>query len=229
MTTDATGSPATPGPPFAPGTATSDPSAARDQERRDDYWRALGLLGAHLDPITDASEADRWPRGSAEYLRIVTEHTGVVSTDGLSDGDGPGVEVYVEGRELLGEQIPDEGRWLLATVEEVAGAVAGAAGSLRPALEEHGLLSIEVSGAQAPADWVSGGRLGVLVGVPLPGRPDGYDTDTARVPVLSVVPLRPSELAVVTAEGPTGRRRVAEALAASGWYSYAESGRPALL
>lgn len=217
------------GSPSVPDLADRPAADTRLQELRDDYWRALGLLGSHVDPITDAGEESRWPGGDGDYLRVTTQHTGVVCTDGLSDPGGPGVEVYVEGRELLGEQVPPEGQWLLATLEEVAGAVAGAADSLRGALEAHGLLSLEVSGAQAPTDWISGGRLGVLVGVPLPGRPDGFDTEDARVPMLSVVPLRPSELAVVAAEGPSGRRRVAEALAAAGWYSYAESSRPAVV
>ena len=46
---------------------------------------------------------------------------------------------------------------------------------------------------------------------------------------LTFVPLRPSELAVVVAGGDSGRRRVADALAEAGWYSYAETYRPAVL
>lgn len=216
------------------GCVTSTSTADRRRDQRDEFWRSIGHLGSHVDPVSDAGEGELWPAGRADYLRVATEYTGLVATDGLSDPreDAPvgrGIEIYVEGRELLAEEIPPEAGWLLGALEEVAGAVAGAGPSLRSALGQHDVLSLEVSGAGAPADWVSGGRLGVLLGVPLPGRRDGFETDTGRVAVLSVVPLRPSELAVVVGEGPAGRRRLVEALAAAGWHSYAETSRPAVL
>lgn len=166
-----------------------------------------------------------------------TVHSGIVATDGLSDPtaqdapEGPpglGLELYVESVELMEDEL-GPGRWLLSALEEGAGAIAAAAPSVGEALTEHGLLSLEISGEGAPADWVSGGRLGVLIGVELPGRAPGFDVDGAHVRALSFVPLRPSELALVTAEGPGGRHRVAEALAAQGWYSYADTERPAVL
>ena len=49
--------------------------------------------------------------------------------------------------------------------------MAGAAASLAEALDAHDLLSVELSGEHAPADWVDDGRLGALIGVQLPGRP----------------------------------------------------------
>lgn len=208
-------------------------SADRSRDQRDEFWRSIGQLGPHVDPITDAGEPDQWPSGRADLLHVRAEHTGIVATDGLSDpveaaATGRGIELYVEGRELV-EGVADDARWLQAALEETAGAVAGAGSSLRSALGRHDVLSVEVSGAGAPQDWVAGGRLGVLVGVPLPGRRDGFETEAGRVAVLSVVPLRPSELAVVVGEGPAGRRRLVEALAAAGWHSYAETGRPAVL
>ena len=93
------------------------------------------------------------------------------------------------------------------------------------ALRDHTLLSLEISAGEAPSDWADAGRLGVLVGVELPGRPQSIGSD---VRVLAITPLRPSELAVVTSEGPGGRRRIAEALAGQGWYSYADSTRPSV-
>ena len=41
--------------------------------------------------------------------------------------------------------------------------------------------------------------------------------------------LQSAEGPVVTAEGAAGRRRVAEGLAAQGWYSYADSTRPSVV
>lgn len=209
-------------------------SADRSHDLRDDYWRAVGQLGSHLDPVSDASEPVLWPGGSPEYLQVLTEHTGIISTDGLSDpaeqgsATGHGVELYIEGREL--RDISDAAAgWLRAALEEAAGAVAGAGESLAQARQQHGVVSIEVSGGGAPQDWVSGGRLGLLVGVPLPGRPDRATLDGGEVEMLTVVPLRPSELAVITSEGPSGRARVIEALAGAGWHSYAEAARPAVL
>lgn len=216
---------------------TSSDLTDRCRERRDEFWRGVGHLGADQGPLTDADEPGMWPSGSSSYVRVVTVHSGIVATDGLSDpaardapgaAPGLGVELYLESTELM-EDDPGEARWLVTTLEEAAGAVVGAAESLGGAMADHGLLSLELSGAGAPADWAPGGRLGVLVGVELPGRTTDIDLDGAAVRMLTFTPLRPSELAVVTAEGPAGRRRVAEALAAQGWYSYADTQRPAVL
>ncbi|MEN3122606.1 hypothetical protein [Janibacter sp. LM] len=208
----------------------------RIRERRDEFWRGVGQLGAQCGPLGDADEPALWPTGSSAYLHVVTAHSGVVATDGLSDpsGDegesaapGLGVEVYVEGRELV-EGPEGEGRWLATALEEAAGAIAGAGTSLGEALACHDLLSLELSAGDAPADWVAEGRLGALVGVELPGRGQAFDVEGGRVRALALTPLRPSELAVVTAEGAAGRRRIAEALADAGWYSYADSTRPSV-
>ena len=207
--------------------------ADRSRDLRDDLWRSVGELGSHLDPVGEDTSA-LWPGGSAEYLQVRTEHTGIVTTDGLSDPGqdrptGLGVEIYVEGRELAEAPLPVEARWLQGVLEEAVEAVAPDGAGLGAALERHGVLSLELSGAGAPADWVSGGRLGVLLGVPLPGRADSLTLDGGQVRLLTLVPLRPSELAVITAEGPAGRERVVAALAGSGWHSYVESARPAVL
>ncbi|WP_434966994.1 hypothetical protein [Janibacter indicus] len=196
-----------------------------DGSTREDYWRTVGQVGAQRQPLGDTDESAQWPAGSSAYRHVTTPHSGIIATDGLSDaaGDSLGLEVYVEGRELV--QDPDgEGRWLVSALEEAAGALAAAgAEQVDAALRDHTLLSLEISAGDAPADWVSEGRLGVLVGVELPGRPQSIGSD---VRVLALTPLRPSELAVVTGEGPAGRRRVAEAMAGQGWYSYADSTRP---
>ena len=216
---------------------TSSDLTARCRERRDEFWRGVGQLGADQAPLSGVDESASWPSGTSSYARVGTVHSGIVATDGLSDpgrGDAPdgvpglGVELYVESTELM-EEDPGEARWLVTALEEAAGAVAGAAASLPDALTDHSLLSLEISGADAPAEWRSVGRLGLLLGVELPGRPSGFDLDGVTVRALTCTPLRPRELAVVTAEGPAGRRRVAEALAAQGWYSYADTERPAVL
>uniref|UniRef100_UPI001330558B hypothetical protein n=1 Tax=Raoultella terrigena TaxID=577 RepID=UPI001330558B len=129
----------------------------------------------------------------------------------------------------LTETDPEAGRWLVAALEECAGAVAGAAASVTAALVEHELLSLEVSGVDAPSDWVSDGRLGVILGIRLPGRSTGHYVEGVRVDVLSVTPLRQDELALIADEGPQGRQRVAEALVSSGWYSYADAERHSVL
>lgn len=206
----------------------------RVRERRDEFWRGVGQLGAQRGALGDADEPALWPAGSSAYLHVETPHSGVIATDGLSDpsGDadesaapGLGIEIYVEGRELV-EGPEGEGRWLAVALEEAAGALAGAGASLGEALASHDLLSLELSAGEAPADWVLDGRLGALVGVELPGRGQAFDVDGGRVRALALTPLRPSELAVVTAGGAAGRRRIAEALAEAGWYSYADSTRP---
>lgn len=210
--------------------------ADRNSDRRDEFWRSVGQLAGHREERSPFADGDAWPSGRAGFLRVDTPYTGILASDGLSDptdaaATGLGVEAYLEGRELHGETGGDLGpaEWLVTALEEVAAALAGAGGSLAPALRDHGLLSAEVSGEGAPREWVSGGRLGVLLGVELPGRSTSFDVDGATVRALTVVPLRPSELAVVTSDGPAGRLRVAGALAESGWHSYAESDRPAVL
>lgn len=218
---------------------TSPDLTDRCRERRDEFWRSVGQLGAHHDPLGEVDEPALWPAGSSAYVRVTTVHSGIVATDGLSDPTGPeapgsapalglGLELYVESTELMAEDL-GEARWLVSALEEAAGAVVGAAQSLGGALADHGLVSLELSGTDVPADWTADGRLGALVGVELPGRTPGFDVDGVAVSALTFVPLRPSELAVITAEGPEGRRRVAEALGSQGWYSYADTLRPAVL
>ncbi|WP_435201397.1 hypothetical protein [Janibacter sp. GS2] len=216
---------------------TSSDLTDRCRECRDEFWRGVGQLGAYQDPLAEVDEPALWPIGGSAYVRVMTLHSGIVATDGLSDPmprDAPGrmpglgLEIYLESTQLMDDDY-GEARWLVAALEEAAGAVAGAADSLGDALADHGLLSLELSGAGAPTDWVSGGALGALIGVELPGRAAAFDVDAATVRVLSFTPLRPSELVAVTAEGPPGRRRVAQALAGQGWYSYADTERPAVL
>lgn len=207
----------------------------RTRERRAEFWRTVGQVGHQQAALGDADEPDLWPGGSSAYLVVTTPHTGVVATDGLSDpsgdheeGSGMDIELYVEGRELISD-LAGEGRWLVSALEEAAGAIVGAGASLTQALDSHGVLSLELSGADAPADWLSDGRMGALIGVELPGRAREFDVDGKPVRVLALTPLRPAELQVVTAEGAAGRHRVAEALAGQGWYSYADSTRPAVV
>lgn len=216
---------------------TSSDLTDRCRERRDEFWRGVGQLGAYPDPLGEVDEPALWPTGGSAYVRVMTIHSGIVATDGLSDPmsrDAPGrmpglgLEIYLESTQLM-EDDYGEARWLVTALEEAAGAIVGAADSLGNALAEHGLLSLELSGAGAPSDWVSGGVLGALLGVELPGRTSGFDVDGATVRALSFTPLRPSELVTITAEGPQGRRRVAQALAGQGWYSYADTERPAVL
>lgn len=138
--------------------------ADRSQDLRDDFWRSVGMLGSHLDLGAGPGRRDEpalWPGGAADYLRVLTEHTGIVATDGLSapTDDAPaglGIELSVEGRELAGtpgeSQLPVEARWLVDALAEVAGAVAGAGDSLAKARREEELLSVEIGGAGAPAD-----------------------------------------------------------------------------
>lgn len=203
----------------------------RTRDARAQYWAGVGQVGAPQGALGDADEAALWPGGASGYVAVTTPHSGIVATDGLSApaaggaGAGLGVEIYIEGRELLGGP-QGEGRWLAAVVEEAAGALAGAGDSLGRALADHDLLSLELSGEHAPADWLADGRLGVLVGVELPGRPGEIDVDGTMVRTLTLVPLRPSELAAVRAEGAPARRRIADGLAGAGWYSYADSTRP---
>ncbi len=220
---------------------TSSDLTDRVREHRTEFWRGVGSLAPARPLLGDADEPDLWPTGSSAYVRVVTVHTAIIATDGLSDpgpslpdgagrsaGPGLGVELYVEGSELV-EQDAVIDHWFVLALAEAAAAVAGTGSAMADALAGHDLLSLELSGSGAPTDWLADGRLGALLGVPLPARPGGFDVDGAHVRALSLVPLRPAELEVVLAEGSAGRRRVAEALADRGWYSYADSERPAVV
>lgn len=216
---------------------TSSDLPDRVSELREEFWRGVGEPGTTRGPLGEVDDAALWPTGVSAYRRVSTAHAQIITTDGMSDphpsstaggAPGLGIELYVESIQL-GEDDPGEGRWLVDALEECAGAVAGAGVGIAGALDEYGVLSLEVSGDGAPGEWGSEGPLGLLLGVRLPGRSTGFDVDGARVHALSVTPLRPAELAVITSEGPQGRRRVAEALVESRWYSYADSERPAVL
>lgn len=216
---------------------TTSDASERFRQRRAEFWGAIGTIGETRRRLGELDEGSLWPSGSSSYLRVTTAHAGIIATDGLSDPTGAdgsgarpglGLELYIEGVELLDDD-PATGRWLMVVLEEAAGAVAGAWESVGDALVEHGLLSLELPGTGAPQEWLAHDRLGALIGVELPGRPTGFDVDGAPVRVLSVTPLRPSELAVITQDGAVGRRRVADALSAAGWYSYADTDREAVL
>lgn len=221
---------------------SSDPVDHSTETPREEFWRRVGTAGATRGSRGDADEPSRWPGGTATYRQVSTAHAHVVTTDGLSDPwlsepgagsdavstRGLGVELYIESIQFDDDD-PDAGGWLVAALEESVGALIGAAASLPAALTEHEVLSLEVPGEGAPSEWVADGRLGVLLGVRLPGRPAGFDADGRTVRVLAVTPLRPEELAVVAAQGTAGRARLAAALADSGWYSYADDERPAVL
>lgn len=215
------------------GVSTSEQSD-RVRERRGAFWQGLGELNDPMGAQGTADQPSLWPSGRSAYRHVVTRHAGIVTTEGLSDPDpaggglGLGVELYVEGRELV-DGMDSDGAWLVGALEEAAGAFAGAAETLPAALAEHGLLSLELSGQGAPEGWSADGRMGALLGVPLPGRPRELEVDGGVVRMLCLSPLRPSELAVIDAEGPAGRQRVADALTASGWYSYAETVREPVL
>ena len=204
------------------------------RERREAFWQGLGEPSDPMGAQGTADQPSLWPSGRSAYRHVVTQHAGIVTTDGLSDPDtsgvagGLGVELYVEGRELV-DGMGADGAWLVAALEEAAGAVAGAAATLPAALAGNDLLSLELSGQNAPEGWSADGRMGALLGVPLPGRPRELEVDGAVVHMLCLSPLRPSELAVLDEEGAAGRQRVAEALAAAGWYSYAETVREPVL
>ena len=159
-------------------------------------------------------------RGTPGLERVVAEFgTSLLTSEG--DLDRPAMAALVFGdeaaRKRLEAIIHPLVRERVVALEEAAGALAGATDSLGQALTDEAILSVELSGEHAPQDWLSDGRLGALVGVELPGRAGEIDLEGGRVRVLTLVPLRPSELAVVRAEAGAGRRRIAEALAGQGW------------
>ncbi len=205
--------------------AVTDDHLQQNRTERAAYWRGVGQLET-VPTIRPARGGDpTWPGGSPTFLTVVTPYAGVYASDGLSDAAG--VEVYVEGRELVPGS-SEGGDWLRDLLEELASSLAGA-GDVRAEIVEHGLLSVDLEVPSAPEDWRSDGHVSALLGIHLPGRELAAAVGGGFVPVLTVSPLRPSERAVIEAEGGAGRRRVADALAASGWHSYAETARPAVL
>ena len=164
-----------------------------DSSTRDEFWGQVGQVGARRGPLGDADEAGLWPGGSSGYVHVTTPHSGIVATDGLSaagaDGSSLGLEVYIEGRELV-DGTDGEGRWLVTALEEAAGVLAAAGpDAVTTALADHDLISLEISAGDAPADWVADGRLGLLLGIELPGRPQTIGS----VRAVAISPLRPSE------------------------------------
>ncbi len=207
--------------------------SASTQAAREDYWRTVGEVEAQRVTREPLDGDPSWPAGPPTFVRVRTAHAGILASDGLSaaaDAQRPtglGLEVYLEGRELAGE-LPAEAQWLGAVLEEVATAVAGAGASAREALDAHELLTIAVGANGAPADWAPDHRVVVLLGVEMPGRERGFSAGGPEVRMVTVTPLRPTEAATALT-GADGRSQVAAALAGSGWHSYAETARPAVV
>ncbi|RCK70802.1 Suppressor of fused protein (SUFU) [Desertihabitans brevis] len=217
------------GAPEAAGPSHDNPHTAAVQRAVDAYWDGIGVsdtdrISYLLNPMFTG--APRWPGIRQSYRVVRTPQTLVLASDGLSDPDvdtdeatpGVGCEVFLETPDLVGAEFAElRASWQFSLVEQLAMNVAHL-GGLSDRLEQHGVLSMELPlGDAAPAELRSPqGTVGVLLGMPVPGRALRVETPGGPVDLVAVTVVGPDELDRLVAGGAEARRALVEQRLASG-------------
>ena len=153
-----------------------------------------------------------WPTARRAFVRVsAADGIDLVASDGLTDGPTGGLRAEV----VLPVRRASDPGWRTALLVQVAQNLADRGLPLTDGLQRHGVLSLSLPGIDAPADWRGpDGRVGALLGVPLPGMPDRVVLPAGPIALAGVVPLRPDELRRILDGGAAARAEVARALTA---------------
>lgn len=236
------GKPADESPPDDP--PRRDEEALRQSgARRDAYWAAIGMV--ETDVLTHLvspsfTGGPAWPTTRQAYRVIRRPNTVLIATDGMSDpfvppvaeGNGFGVELFVETADIAPEHAGKTGEisllsrsWAFELVSHVAGSVAEAGGILGQ-LERHGVLSMELPGvskshaigAQLPARFATADDcLGILLGVPVTGFPTRIEgMPLSPVTTVPITLITAEELETLRRGGAAERKALVETLARTG-------------
>ncbi|WP_127842722.1 hypothetical protein [Actinomyces wuliandei] len=206
-------------------------------ECRTAFWAQYGEVSpmAYFGPTNGFMSP--WPGKAENFVPVWLPDSTIVTTSGLSSpwseegGDpGEGLEFYIDSPRLAGITLEDIATtWELVLLMLVVSHQAGQ--NYRPTYDHHGCLTLSgITDTGIPEDWLDeDGGLGVLLGASAGTRPDYIKMfgDTSAVRLISVAPLRPSELAEIHR---TGRRREAgQILTASPYRNQVHLDRPLLL
>ncbi|MEZ5869155.1 MAG: hypothetical protein R3D46_12250 [Defluviimonas denitrificans] len=212
----------------APVIGEDDPRIAAGHARLDACWRAIGavdddVIGYLINPMFQGAPA--WPNTRQAYRVIRTEDSLILASDGLADpfvgtsmddASGLGLEVFLETTGAQGRPFDDiRASGDFALIEMVAQNMA-AHGGVAGLLDRMGVLSMALPlGGQAPEGWADeNGDMGVLLGLPVPGREGRVALPFGPVRLVAATPLRPAELAAAAASG-EARAALAADLAAT--------------
>lgn len=200
------------------------------------YWEQFGDMSEQAWFGPTNGPMSRWPRFAENFVPVVTPTTGIITTDGISapyeededDDYVDAMEFFIESAELTGPTADWTDNFLLRVIVQAGMTYGG--DDYRFTFDVHGVLTLQLTESGAPADWLTeDGLLGLLVGVPVVGRP-AYITvgrDTEAILLAAVTPLRPSELAwTLETRDRTG---MAAKLVEAGYGHVFDRSRPALV
>lgn len=227
-------------------TAQTDthPMAAETHARMDAAWAAIGqsdadLLGYIVNP--QFSGAPPWPNMRQAFRVVRLPDSLIIASDGLADPapdqtdaddvSGFGAEVYIE---LPGLQdLPQAeimSHWAFGLIESFARNLASW-GGINASLDRYGVLStaLPVPAEPAPGWLDDDGNIGVLVGIPVPGRAASVDLPLGPARLVAVTLLHPTELAFVATGGAQARAELVQALDAAGTQHLSVAGRDSVI
>lgn len=215
-----------------PGTERAIYDATIDA--RDAYWDAIGTTDTELQGYKLCPElrgAPAWPTQIQTFRIVRTQTSLIIASEGLSDPFAPfqgptdvngfGMEVFIE-LHHWNKTDADQLRagWAFNAIEQFARICAHANG-LADALEEHGVLSLDLPLNCAPIGWVVPGVAepsGGLVNLPVPpGRSEIRDTPLSPVRVVPLTLIFPEELEDCIIGGAAERRSLANDLLTTGY------------
>lgn len=166
----------------------------------------------YLNPIHHGYPA--WP-GKNRYLQLfrTMADTQVVSTKGLSDGNGLNYEIYLETNDLIE---PDDfsSSWQANLVYET-GKIIPRVTNLSERLKTNQYLSLQIEMEGAPEEWSmqnENGNIGLFIGL---NKPSMAELTAPAVP-LNIKLMRPQELQYSIEQGQEGRHHLAKLYAQQG-------------
>lgn len=208
----------------------------RNMDARRAYWEQFGQMSetAWFGPTN--GPMSRWPGFAENFVPVVTPTTGIITTDGISaphdeedaDDHGDAMEFFIESAELTGPTTDWSDSFLLRVIVQAGMNYGG--NDFRPTFDAYRVLTLRLIDSGAPEDWLTqDGLLGLLVGVPVAGRPSHIEVgeDAEAILLAAVTPLRPSELAWTLET--QDREGMAAKLVEAGYGHVFDRSRPALV
>lgn len=215
---------------------TSDHAArqAAAAAARRTFFGTLGVVEHEpLQPLLRpaAMVQQRWP--SPPRWRVIRRGSQTaIASDALSDpwpderGPGWGLELFMQTDEALPIVV---GSWLADAIEQLSH-IAAAHGSVRPMLDQHGPIVVEIDGRALPAELRNArGRAGLLLGAASDELPPWFTLPEGRARLVAAVLLTRSELEHLTGAGQPGRDELARRVSISPTGLRSRRDRPSLL
>lgn len=204
-------------------------------DARSEYLRQLGVVNDDLlAPLINPHfmGGPRWPAMRQSWRTIRNGSRTIIVSDGLSDsfdeeqepGVGLGIEVLGETTDVV--PVSPQQSWLFEVVYEVSQQAAHH-GGFRELIDDLGVVSMEIKAPSGLASLATEeGRVGLLLGIPLPGMPHEWSLPGGFLKVVTVKVLHPSELAYAVEQGDAGRELLKQRFEADGTHHVSSLTRP---